>query len=154
MIGLDGLDPPEVKGRALGQLAGIAPAAAEPHAADEQVEEAAQVPECIAEVPAGRSSDGSDRREGVSGRYRYANRARVHEPLAETDAAVPLGPQPGGGKRVRPARLGELAILVSQRVCDGLAMAARPDREGSSAVASRTTVSWGRLSISFRPTRA
>jgi hypothetical protein len=66
------------------------------------------------EPGAARAADALDRRERSSSRGRGVHRARVHEPIAEAHAA-PFARLAGRPERVRPARCGELAILVRER---------------------------------------
>src|SRR6266581_3008367 len=135
---LEGLDPPEVERVSHRQPNGIPTPAAKTDAADELVQEAAQPPEAVSVVPAGLAADSLDRRERLLRRRRDSDRARCDQPLAERDAA-PVSPAVSR-QRVRPAGLGELPVLVSERALDRLAEASRADRK---QLASRSVANEG-----------
>ena len=150
VVGLEGLDAPEVERRADRRRLRVAAAAAQADAADEQVERSRAGARARCRSTSRAAADAADRRERLR-RRRPAPRARG-ESISRAPAwrrRAPSRPL-AGAERVGPARLGELAVLVARAP----ARSPRGSRAAGSGsararVGSRTTVSCGRLSISF-----
>ena len=90
MLWFEALHPPEVDGVADAQVDGIAPAAAQPDATPEGVEQSTERPEPVGGVPPGPSADASDWLKRLLGRTTDADRAGGNLASAEADPAPAL----------------------------------------------------------------
>jgi hypothetical protein len=132
---LHSLDAPEVQHIPGEHALGIAPPPPHADAAREQIEEPAEPPQPVGEIPAGRAADAPDRREGLLHRRVDAHRPRVDAPGAEANLARWLRPV-AWRERIGPPRSGHLAVLGQHGACNRLAHRARHDgrKEGPRAI--------------------